>query len=49
MCWCERIGVRAQLGDDERRLVGHEAADEVDVAAEPVELCDDDRGLVPLG
>jgi hypothetical protein len=44
----ERIGVRAQLGDDERRLVSHQAADEMDVAAKPVELGDNDRGLVPL-
>ena len=45
----ERIGVSAQLGDDERRLVGHQAGDEVDVAAEPVELGDDDRRLVLPG
>jgi hypothetical protein len=28
----ERVGVRAQLSDDERHLVRHEAADEIDVS-----------------
>ena len=34
----ERVNVRPKLGDQEGHLVGHEAADEVNVAAEPVQL-----------
>ncbi len=34
---------RPELGDQERRLVAHQAADEVHVAREPVELGDHDR------
>jgi hypothetical protein len=39
----EWIRVGAQLRHDERRLVGHQAADEMGVATEPIELCHDDR------
>ena len=39
----ERIDVRPQFGDNERDALHHQAADEVDVAAQPVQLGDDDR------
>src|SRR5262249_20807564 len=41
----ERVGVCAQLSDDERHAVLHQAADVVDVAGEPIELGADDRCL----
>src|SRR5437764_13753741 len=41
----ERIDVGAELRDHERHPVGHEAADEVHVSAQPVELRDNDRAL----
>jgi hypothetical protein len=41
----ERIGISAQLGHDEGRPVGHETGDEMDVAAQPVELGADDWRL----
>jgi TolB-like protein len=45
----ERVGIGAEFGDNERGPVLHQAADEMHVAAEPVELGDDDRaGLVDL-
>ena len=34
----EGVNIRAQLGDQEGKPVGHEAAHEVDVAAEPIQL-----------
>ena len=36
----ERVRVSAQLGDNERHAVAHQAADEMHVAGEPVELRD---------
>ena len=44
----ERIGVRPELRDDERHTPGHQASDEGDVAAQPVELGDDHRAAVAL-
>lgn len=41
MCSTKAIGVGAQLGDDEHHLL-HQAADEVNVSAQPVELSNDD-------
>jgi hypothetical protein len=41
----ERVRVPAQLGDDERGSLRHEARDERDVAAQPIQLRDDDRRL----
>jgi hypothetical protein len=38
----ERVGVGAELGHDERHVVAHQAADEMNVAAQPIELGDDD-------
>ena len=50
----ERLDVGAEIGDQKRRLVRHEAADEVHVAREPVEVSDGDgarltsfRGAAP--
>ena len=45
----ERVGVDAQLGDDERHALDHQAADEVHVAPQAVELGDDHRGLELAG
>jgi hypothetical protein len=45
----ERIGVPAELGDDERDLVDHQPADEMNVTAEPIQLGHDDRRLALLG
>lgn len=45
----ERIDVGTQLGDDELDALRHQAADEVNVAAEPVQLGDRDRALAMLG
>src|SRR5579872_7516631 len=42
----KRIRVSAQLCHDEWRFVRHQAADEVDVTTQSVELGDDNRGLV---
>jgi hypothetical protein len=42
----ERVSVRAEIGDDERRLVGHQPGDEMDVTREPIELRNNDRSLV---
>ncbi len=44
----ERLDVRAEIGDQERRLVRHEAADEMHVAREPVELCYGDGARLPV-
>src|ERR1019366_6613314 len=44
----ERIRISAQLCNDERGFVRHQTADEMDVATEPVELGNDDGGLVLL-
>ena len=45
----ERIDVGTQLGDDELDALRHQAADEVNVAAEPVQLGDRDRALAMFG
>jgi hypothetical protein len=45
----ERIDVGTQLGDDELDALRHQATDEVNVAAEPVQLGDRDRALAMLG
>jgi hypothetical protein len=37
----ERVNVGPELGDQERHPVGHQAADEVNIAAETIELGDD--------
>jgi len=42
----ERINVTAQLGDDEGRLMSHQARDEMHVAGQSIQLGHDDRGLV---
>ena len=44
----ERIGVGAELGDDERRPVRHQPGDEMHVAGQPIELGDDDRRTLSL-
>ena len=41
----ERVDVAAQRGDDERHPLRHQAGDERDVAAQPVELGDGDLAL----
>jgi hypothetical protein len=43
----ERVGVGAQFRNDERHPVDHRSADQVNVAAQPVELGDDDRVVSP--
>jgi hypothetical protein len=43
-----RIRISAQFCHDEGRLMGHQTADEMDVATEPVQLGHDDRRLVLL-
>src|SRR5271165_7227129 len=45
----ERLHVRAEIGDQKRRLVRHEPTDEVNVTREPVELGDGDRAAQPAG
>jgi hypothetical protein len=40
----ERLDVGAQLGDEERRLVRHQAADEMHVTRQPIELGNGDGG-----
>jgi hypothetical protein len=45
----ERIGVAAELGDNERDALSHEAGDERHVTAQAIQLRDDDRGLVAAG
>jgi hypothetical protein len=42
----ERLDIGAEIGDQKRRLVRHEAADEVHVAREAVELGDRDRARI---
>jgi hypothetical protein len=37
-----RVGIGAEFGDDERHLVDHQSADEVDVARQAIELGDED-------
>jgi hypothetical protein len=36
----ERIGVGPEIGNDERNFVRHEAADEMHVAGQAIQLCD---------
>ena len=40
-------GRPCRASDDERDLLGHQSADEVNISREPVELRDDDRTLLP--
>jgi hypothetical protein len=49
--WSMKGSTPPQLGDDERHALRHEAADEVDVAREAVQLGDDHRAaqLARLG
>jgi hypothetical protein len=42
----EWIRVRARLRHDEGHIVRHQARDEMDIRAQPIELGDDDRRLV---
>jgi hypothetical protein len=42
----EWIRVRARLRHDEGHIVRHQAGDEMDFTAQPIELGDDDRRLV---
>ena len=42
----KRIGVGAKLGDDERRLVLHQPADEVDIPAQAIQLAHNHRTAV---
>jgi len=44
----ERLDVGPEIGDQKRRLVRHEAADEMHVAREPVELGDGDRARLSV-
>jgi hypothetical protein len=41
----ERIGVGAQLGDNERHAPGHQAGNEGHIARQPIELGNNDRAL----
>jgi hypothetical protein len=43
----ERVRIGSQLSDDERDPLSHRTPDEVDVAAEPIELRDDDWAFQP--
>jgi len=45
----KRIRVSAQFCHDEGRLMGHQTADEMDVATQPIELGNYDRRLVLPG
>src|SRR5262245_37072286 len=45
----ERVDVRSQFGNDKWNPLRHQPADEMYVTAQPVQLGDDDRTLVPLG
>ena len=44
----ERLHVRAELGDQKRRPVRHQATDEMHVARKPVQLDDGDRTMLPM-
>jgi hypothetical protein len=44
----ERVDVRAEIGDQKRRLMRHEAADEMHVARKPVEFGDGDRARLSV-
>jgi hypothetical protein len=44
----ERLDVGAQLGDEERRLLGHQPADEMHVTGQSIKLGDGDRGGPPV-
>ena len=39
----ERVNIRPKLRDQERNAVRHQPGDEMHVAGQPVELCDDER------
>jgi integrase len=43
------MSIGSQLSDDERDPLSHQTADEMDIAAEPIEFRDDDRALQPAG
>jgi hypothetical protein len=46
----ERVHVWPKLSDEERHLVGHEAADEMNVPAEAIQFSDSHVGtLLPRG
>jgi hypothetical protein len=45
----ERVGIDAELGDDERHALCHQIGDEGDVAGEPVEFGDDHRAALAAG
>jgi hypothetical protein len=46
----ERLDVRAELGDDERDVMRHQAGNEMDVSAEAIELGNRDGAFtVPAG
>ena len=44
----ERLDVGSEIGDQKRRFVRHEAADEVHVARQPIELVDRDRARLAI-
>src|SRR5271166_583807 len=44
----ERIHVRPKFGDEERDVVRHQAGNETDIAAEPIELGDGDWTEFPM-
>ncbi len=44
----ERLNVRPKIGGDERRLVRHQAADEMHVTRQSLELGDGDGGCLPV-
>jgi hypothetical protein len=45
----ERVDVRAEFGDDERHLLGHQTGNERDIAGQPIKLRDRYRALGFLG
>jgi hypothetical protein len=45
----EGVDIRAQVSNDERDLLRHQASDEGDVARESIELRDNDRAATQFG
>ena len=45
----ERVRIGSQLSNDERDPLSDQTADEMDVAAEPIQLRDDDWAFQPAG
>jgi hypothetical protein len=43
----ERVNVRAEIGDQERDPVNHQARDEMNITGQPVQLGDGDRATLP--